>query len=112
MTKFHEELAIVFEPADGLMIIAACAHYGIEHLSVLLDRIHPGPPYLALVGGLHLESAPPESVNQSVATLKRHSLRCISPGHCSGWAASNRLLAEFGSHCEPSHVGKIMVFQA
>lgn len=105
-----EEQAIVFETSEGLVILAACAHYGIGNLSSLLDRTHPGRPYLALVGGLHLESAPPESVDRIVATLQARSLRCISPGHCTGWTASNRLLAEFGSHCEPSHAGKTMVF--
>jgi 7,8-dihydropterin-6-yl-methyl-4-(beta-D-ribofuranosyl)aminobenzene 5'-phosphate synthase len=107
-----EEQALVLESAEGIFAVAGCAHYGLGNLSDLVARTHPGRPLRALVGGLHLESAPEAELETLLDLLRDRGLECAVPAHCTGWTGTHRLLSRMGPHCEPARVGKVLTFPA
>ncbi|HQF55180.1 MAG TPA: MBL fold metallo-hydrolase [Fibrobacteria bacterium] len=105
-----EEQAMVLDMPDGMVVVAGCAHYGIDNLLDRLGSLFPGRPLVSLVGGMHLESAPTQVVDRMVERLVAMGSRCLVPCHCSGWAAQARLHGKFGADCEPGMVGKRLQF--
>ncbi len=106
----QEEQALVIEVPEGLVVVVGCAHCGLDNLLDRIGVLFPGRPVLALVGGLHLESAPEPEVDRWMTRLVEGDARCLVPCHCSGWAAQARLHQRFGKHCEPGRVGKTIQF--
>jgi len=113
-----EEQALVVDTRDGLVVVAGCAHFGLENLVVWLGRFFPGRPLRALVGGLHLENAPEPELQRIADQLRETGVRCVVPCHCSGPAASWRLAAAGWqgpgqspmAGCEPGRVGMVLHF--
>ena len=99
-----EEQALVFDTPRGLVVVVGCAHYGPDNLLDAVDRMHPGRRVLALVGGLHLESIPPDALERLAARLIGAGVELVVPCHCSGPAAAFRL-SELGVACEQGCVG-------
>jgi 7,8-dihydropterin-6-yl-methyl-4-(beta-D-ribofuranosyl)aminobenzene 5'-phosphate synthase len=65
-----------------------------------------------VMGGFHLSGAACEPlIPATVADLAEFGLRCIVPGHCTGWRAVHRLVDAFGDGVVvPSAVGRRHVF--
>lgn len=113
-----EEQALVLDTREGLVVVVGCAHFGIANLLGFLGRFFPGRPLRALVGGLHLESAPETEIQLLAEQLGAAGVGCVVPCHCSGPSAAWRLAAagwltrqtsrEIG--CEPGRVGKVLHF--
>lgn len=99
-----EEQALVFDTPRGLVVVVGCAHYGPDNLLDAVDRMHPGRRILALVGGLHLESIPPDELERLAARLIGAGVEMVVPCHCSGPAAAFRLSAQ-GVPCAQGCVG-------
>jgi 7,8-dihydropterin-6-yl-methyl-4-(beta-D-ribofuranosyl)aminobenzene 5'-phosphate synthase len=59
----------------------------------------------ALIGGTHLGFSAPQRLDQTVRALRGYRLQKICAGHCTGFAASARLLQEFPGQFHPTHVG-------
>lgn len=99
-----EEQALVFDTATGLVVVVGCSHYGLANLLGLLETSFPGRNLRAIVGGMHLESAPPEVFEDLANRLLSMGVERVVPCHCSGPDAACRLSA-LGVPAEPGRVG-------
>jgi len=92
-----DDQALFFEMAQGLVIVAGCAHAGVantvEHVCGLAGRkdVH------ALIGGLHLGRALPEELEEVGGTLSRRGCRILAPCHCTGMNAHAYFRTHFNS---------------
>ncbi len=105
-----EEQALVLEAPDGLVAVVGCSHFGIANLLAFLTKEFPGRRLLALVGGLHLESAPEPALHEIARGLKSMGLASFHPTHCSGWDASSRLATLLEQSIAYGRVGQILTF--
>lgn len=105
-----EEQALVLEMPDGLVAVVGCSHFGILNLLNMLTKEFPGRRLIALVGGLHLESAPTPALHEIAQGLKSMGLASFHPTHCSGWEASSRLASLLWQDFTYGRVGQILTF--
>lgn len=105
-----EEQALVLDGRDGMLVVSGCAHYGLRNLASHLSDLLPGRPIHALVGGLHLESAPAEELDATISDLVEKGLAFAAPAHCTGWKGLGAIEGRLGGRCEPSMVGARLEF--
>jgi 7,8-dihydropterin-6-yl-methyl-4-(beta-D-ribofuranosyl)aminobenzene 5'-phosphate synthase len=91
-----DDQALVFETADGLVILTGCGHAGIVNLVEAARAITGGSTVVAAVGGLHLFNASDETLAWTGGQLKAAGLRYLLAGHCTGLEAVWRLRAALG----------------
>lgn len=98
----------------GVIVFTACSHAGVINvLNHAQAALAPEPLY-AVMGGLHLSGPAAEAlIDDTVHDLQAFQLRCIVPGHCTGWRAVHRLVDAFGEAVVvPSAVGRRHHFSA
>lgn len=96
----------------GILIFTACSHAGL--INILLDardRFSPTPLW-GVMGGFHLAGQLFESIiPDTVRDLEQFDLKCIIPGHCTGWRAVHQMVQAFGEDIVlPSAVGRRHLF--
>jgi 7,8-dihydropterin-6-yl-methyl-4-(beta-D-ribofuranosyl)aminobenzene 5'-phosphate synthase len=107
-----DDQALFFDTADGVVVILGCAHAGVvntlRHIRRLLGnrRIH------TVCGGLHLLTASPARMDATVAALRELDGARFVPAHCTGFAATARLWAEFPGRGAVGGVGTRLLFPA
>jgi 7,8-dihydropterin-6-yl-methyl-4-(beta-D-ribofuranosyl)aminobenzene 5'-phosphate synthase len=98
----------------GAIVFTACSHAGVVnvlmHAREALDPI----PIWGVMGGFHLGGTGFEpQIPQTVEDMRQFDLKCIVPGHCTGWRAVHKLVEAFGDQIVvPSAVGRRHVFRA
>lgn len=101
----HDDQSLAVETAEGLALILGCCHAGlintIDHFQARL----PGKPIHTVIGGTHLEFAPPEQLHETIAALKAMGIRRLGLSHCTGLKAGARLTQELGDAVAFSNVG-------
>jgi 7,8-dihydropterin-6-yl-methyl-4-(beta-D-ribofuranosyl)aminobenzene 5'-phosphate synthase len=83
-----EDSALVFDTTEGAVILTGCGHAGIVNIAEYARTITHEKPLLAVVGGLHLFSAPEQSVTWTGAKLKTYGIKYLLAGHCTGIEAT------------------------
>ncbi len=101
-----DDMALVLRHRAGLVVLLGCAHAGVVDTLAWTEQLFPNEPLLGLVGGMHLDGAAPETIQVVVGTLRSSPVLFVAPGHCTGAAAKQALLASFGHRCRPLGVGK------
>jgi 7,8-dihydropterin-6-yl-methyl-4-(beta-D-ribofuranosyl)aminobenzene 5'-phosphate synthase len=93
-----EDSALIFNTANGLVILSGCAHAGIVNIAEYAATIVPTPDVsvLAIVGGLHLFSASEQTVAWTGESLKRYKIQYLLAGHCTGIESTYRLRESLG----------------
>jgi 7,8-dihydropterin-6-yl-methyl-4-(beta-D-ribofuranosyl)aminobenzene 5'-phosphate synthase len=89
-----EDSALLFDTADGTVILTGCGHAGIVNISEYARQILGTQPLLAIVGGLHLFAASDATLEWTGAKLKTYHLLNLLAGHCTGIEATYRLREE------------------
>jgi 7,8-dihydropterin-6-yl-methyl-4-(beta-D-ribofuranosyl)aminobenzene 5'-phosphate synthase len=100
----RDDQSIAVETSEGLALILGCCHAGlintIDHFQAKL----PGRPIHTVIGGTHLDFAPPEQLRETIAILKQGHLAILKGlgvkrmglSHCTGLKAGARLAQELG----------------
>lgn len=101
----HDDQALYINTKDGLLVILGCAHSGVINILRHIRKLTHGTPIHTIIGGLHLESASPERMNQTIAALKSLEPERLGFCHCTGLAATVRLWNEFPGRCFQAHAG-------
>ncbi len=100
----EDDQALWIETAGGLVVLLGCAHSGVvntlDHIRTLTDR----RPVRALLGGMHLGSATDERLTRTLEKLDEMDIQALWPCHCTGAAATHRLMTAFGDRCHPCGV--------
>jgi 7,8-dihydropterin-6-yl-methyl-4-(beta-D-ribofuranosyl)aminobenzene 5'-phosphate synthase len=105
-----DDQALFFDTREGLVVVLGCAHAGVVNTLDYIQSLHPGRPFRAVLGGLHLLNARPERVNKTLEAFRRWNIPQIFPGHCTGLAAVAQLWTAFPGRCSPCATGTIMIF--
>jgi len=100
-----DDQALFFDSADGLVVILGCAHSGVVNTVEYILAINRARPLFALIGGLHLLTASPDRMKQTIAALQRWAPRKIIPGHCTGQHAISQIWSAFPDRCAGCPVG-------
>jgi 7,8-dihydropterin-6-yl-methyl-4-(beta-D-ribofuranosyl)aminobenzene 5'-phosphate synthase len=103
-----DDMALVLRHRAGLVVLLGCAHAGVVDTLAWIEQLFPGEPLLGLAGGMHLDGAAPETIQVVVSTLRSSPVLFVAPGHCTGSAARQAVLASFGYRCRPLCVGMEM----
>jgi 7,8-dihydropterin-6-yl-methyl-4-(beta-D-ribofuranosyl)aminobenzene 5'-phosphate synthase len=106
-----DDQALYFETGSGLVVLLGCAHAGVVNTIDYIQQVTGGKPIHAMIGGLHLLSAQPERLQQTLDAFKRWNPQYIAPGHCTGMAAAAQLWSAFPGRCSSCSVGTKVTFQ-
>jgi 7,8-dihydropterin-6-yl-methyl-4-(beta-D-ribofuranosyl)aminobenzene 5'-phosphate synthase len=94
-TKELKELSLAINTPDGVVLVVACAHPGIEAIVAEAAKINPHIHFVA--GGCHLVVAQDPAIERVVAALHdTYKVDYIAPGHCTGEPTFAALQKAFG----------------
>ncbi|MFA6450083.1 MAG: MBL fold metallo-hydrolase [bacterium] len=105
-----DDQALVFDAAEGLVILLGCAHRGAINTALHAMEITGKKKIHAIIGGLHLERAPETQISKTVDALKELDPKIVGPAHCTGVRAAAPLLQAFGGKTQFCNVGNIFQF--
>jgi 7,8-dihydropterin-6-yl-methyl-4-(beta-D-ribofuranosyl)aminobenzene 5'-phosphate synthase len=94
-TKELKELSLAINTPDGVVLIVACAHPGIEAIVAEAAKINPHIHFIA--GGFHLVVAQDPVIEKVTTALHdTYKVDYIAPGHCTGEPTFAALQKAFG----------------
>lgn len=105
-----DDQALVLNTRQGIVLLVGCAHAGIvntlQHVAEMtgVRQVH------AIIGGMHLHSASPERLENTVTALRTSGVRLLAPGHCTGARSSALLWSHFQGQWRPCPVGSRFEF--
>jgi 7,8-dihydropterin-6-yl-methyl-4-(beta-D-ribofuranosyl)aminobenzene 5'-phosphate synthase len=103
-TRELRELSLAVNTADGLVLLVACSHPGIDKIVEAAAAINPKIHLIA--GGFHLVAAPDDTIAKTVAALKdTFKVENVAPGHCTGEPTFAALKQAFGNRYIYAGVG-------
>ena len=91
----QDDTAIVYDGADGLVVINGCAHSGLVNILDYTTVLFPGKPLAAVIGGFHMLSKDAAWLEAMTDTLKEYQPRRIYPCHCTDEASRSHLRSQF-----------------
>jgi 7,8-dihydropterin-6-yl-methyl-4-(beta-D-ribofuranosyl)aminobenzene 5'-phosphate synthase len=102
---FDDDQSLVIRTPRGLVLLLGCCHAGL--INTLTHAVaHSGMEEVhAVIGGTHLGFSSPQQLAETLKALRRFRVRKLCPGHCTGFGASARLMAEFPEGFHPAAVG-------
>jgi 7,8-dihydropterin-6-yl-methyl-4-(beta-D-ribofuranosyl)aminobenzene 5'-phosphate synthase len=107
------ELALIFRvKGKGLVVITSCAHSGIINTIEHAKKITGETRVLAVIGGMHLTTAPDDVIDKTVAALAQIAPTFIAPMHCTGNRAFQKLAARLSDAYVHPSVGTRYAFAA
>ena len=105
-----DDQALVVSTEKGLVVVLGCAHAGVINTLECARRVTGEERVHAVIGGMHLLSAPQERVEQTVRALKDLGIERLGVSHCTGLGVAARLFHEFGESFFFNSVGTITEF--
>jgi 7,8-dihydropterin-6-yl-methyl-4-(beta-D-ribofuranosyl)aminobenzene 5'-phosphate synthase len=106
----QDDQALVVRTAEGLVVLLGCAHAGVINTLNHAVKLTGDERIRAVVGGLHLATASPERIEQTVAALREMGVGQVVACHCTGFEARMRLHAAFGDQFVNGTVGLRLTF--
>lgn len=96
---FLDDQALFFLGPQGTHVLLGCAHSGVINTLHYIRQITHNNPIHTVMGGMHLGSASPARLEQTVAALRELNIQRLAPAHCTGWAATAVLWNAFPGKC-------------
>jgi 7,8-dihydropterin-6-yl-methyl-4-(beta-D-ribofuranosyl)aminobenzene 5'-phosphate synthase len=94
-TKELKELSLAIKTPEGMVLVVACSHPGIEAIVAEAAKIDPHIHFIA--GGFHLVVAQDPAIEKvAIALHDTYKVDYIAPGHCTGEATFAALQTAFG----------------
>ncbi len=90
-----DDQALFIESDDGIVVLLGCAHSGIINTLDYISKITNNKPIKAVIGGTHLVNASDYRLEKTMEAIARYNLLMISPLHCSGNKAVERIREAF-----------------
>ncbi|HKJ27528.1 MAG TPA: MBL fold metallo-hydrolase [Anaerolineales bacterium] len=106
----YEQALVIHVAGQGLVLITGCGHPTLETLVTRAETLYD-VPVMAVIGGLHYESATAEDVQPDIQTLqdKNPSLVALSP-HDSSMEALEAFKTAFPGTYQMLQVGEAIQF--
>jgi 7,8-dihydropterin-6-yl-methyl-4-(beta-D-ribofuranosyl)aminobenzene 5'-phosphate synthase len=105
-----DDLALCLRTPTGTIVLLGCAHAGVINTLDHVMELTGGEPLRAVLGGMHLRSAPPERIAWTTAALRRFRIPVLCPMHCTGMPATAALWSAFPGPCVAGPVGTTWTF--
>ncbi len=105
-----QEHAIMLETQEGIILLAGCAHSGIEAI-VQRAKEQFNQEILLLLGGFHLFNKEEDELEKIITNIKALKTRYVCPSHCTGERAKKRFKEHFQDHYIDGGLGIDLGFQ-
>jgi 7,8-dihydropterin-6-yl-methyl-4-(beta-D-ribofuranosyl)aminobenzene 5'-phosphate synthase len=105
----QDDTAIVFDGAEGLVVINGCAHSGLVNILHYTRELFPGKPIAAVIGGFHMLSKDPKWLKDMADKIKTYEPKNIYPCHCTDEASRAYLRGQF--QVGATGVGTVLTFE-
>ncbi|MDI4632241.1 MBL fold metallo-hydrolase [Pelomonas sp. V22] len=87
-----EDSAIAINTAKGTVLLSGCGHAGVVNtMAYSQERVVPGRPIVALVGGFHLFQLKDERLEWTGRQMQAFGVKWLLGAHCTGFEAVYRL---------------------
>lgn len=106
----EDDMALWIETPRGKAVVCGCAHAGVVNTLNFIQRVAPGSPIHAVLGGFHLVNAGEERLKSTEAALAEIAPAVLAPGHCTGADAIERLQSRFPTTFTPCRGGDCFEF--
>ena len=100
-----DDQTLIIRGEKGLVLLFGCCHAGLVNTIQYAMEMTGTQEIYALVGGTHLGYCPPAQLENTIKFLRQCGVRKICCSHCTGFAASARLLREFPRQFQIAQVG-------
>jgi 7,8-dihydropterin-6-yl-methyl-4-(beta-D-ribofuranosyl)aminobenzene 5'-phosphate synthase len=92
-----EDQSLVLDTVKGLVVVAGCGHAGIINtFDYARQKVRPGTPVHAAIGGFHLFSASEDTLAWTTGEMKKAGLQHFLGAHCTGIEAVYRIRERTG----------------
>ena len=102
-----DDSALVYDGADGLVIITGCSHSGICNIVEQAKRATGRERIADVIGGFHLRSGSEEEMRPVLSYFEKAAPHNVHACHCTCFAARAALAAKF----ETDELGVSSVFE-
>lgn len=107
-----EQAIVVNVKGKGLVVISGCAHAGIINTVKHAQKATGIRKVHAIIGGFHLVNAKPETIERTLADIKKIAPDYIIPTHCTGFEAMVLFAKEMPKQFILNTAGAQYVFEA
>jgi 7,8-dihydropterin-6-yl-methyl-4-(beta-D-ribofuranosyl)aminobenzene 5'-phosphate synthase len=110
-TKELKELSLAINTPEGIVLVVACSHPGIEAIVAEAAKVNPHIHFIA--GGFHLVVAQDPAIEKVATSLHdTYKVDYIAPGHCTGEPTFAVLQNLFGDRYLYAGLGTTLVVGA
>ena len=102
-----EDQSLVFDTADGLVVLSGCGHSGVVNTALYARKVVREASLFALIGGFHLYPLDDPGLQWTADQLRPLGVRNLVGAHCTGIEAVYRLRASLGLTRETAVVGAV-----
>jgi len=106
-----DQALVIHLKGKGLVVIAGCSHAGIINTIFYARKLIGIEKVHAVIGGFHLSGPYFEKIiEQTLGELKKIRPQFLSPMHCTGWKAIQKISQEFPDEFILNSVGSMITF--
>ncbi len=105
LDPFLDDQFLAVRTPKGIVMVNGCCHSGLINSLELIAVRWPEEKVRAIIGGLHLYTAPPKVLGRVMELLEGFDPETIIAGHCTGEAAETELARRFGARFCPLKAG-------
>lgn len=102
-----DDQALFVTAGRGVAVIAGCMHAGVANTLDYIGQLTGSSTLSALAGGLHLNQAPQNVLQDAGDAIERWGIQSLAPCHCTGPAAHAYLGERFGSQVHEFGAGSV-----
>jgi 7,8-dihydropterin-6-yl-methyl-4-(beta-D-ribofuranosyl)aminobenzene 5'-phosphate synthase len=103
--EIHDDMSLILVTERGLIVLLGCGHAGPINSIRHAMRITHTKSVHAVMGGMHLNNAPEDKIDQIVTNLYQINPDILIPLHCTGFHAINRMFIRFAERVKLMNVG-------
>lgn len=101
----EDEQMLIFDTEKGLSVFLGCSHLGVINCLKYAAELFPDKCIYSLVAGMHLESASPTRLQNTIQYLLDFNIQIVVPLHCTGIFAISEMKRLLGSRCHVLYTG-------
>ncbi len=107
-----DDQAVFFSTGEGVVVVLGCAHAGVVNTLVHIANLTGNKTIHSVLGGMHLENASPQRMNQTISCLRDFQVQRISPMHCTGMKQTIALCNAFPDRFQSCPVSTVLKFSS
>lgn len=103
-----EDASLAINTAKGTVLLSGCGHAGVVNTMTLVQqRLLPGQPIVALVGGFHLFALNDDKLDWTGQQMQAFGVKWLLGAHCTGFEAVYHLRRQLALRREDAVVAVV-----